>query len=913
MGFASFVYTLIIYPIRLLLDLVFVLSMRLTDNAGLSLICISAAVSLLCLPLYIRADALQKEEREKQKSLARWTAVIKKAFSGDEQYFILNQYYRLNQYNPLMVLRSSFGLLIQIPFFIAAYSYISQLDALKWQHFLFIRNLGESDRLFTVGSFTVNVLPLAMTLINVISGVIYTKDLALKDKLQLHLMTALFLVLLYNSPSGLVLYWTCNNLFSLAKNIFYKLPHPKKSFYILACLALTAFSVWELACFAAKAEYKCLLLVPALAVFALPPALRAGRRLLDGPLASLVADKKLRLSCCFLSCGLLFLLAGLAIPSSLIASSASEFAGLGSHPDPLYFLRTVAVQAAGLTLLWPLCIVLLFKPRVQAALTVCLCFLALAALLNAYPFMLSYGDISSSLNFLNAVDFKILSGISVLNMLALLLLAAVLLYLLALKKRQLVPPLLLVLALSMLVVSLANIRSIRKEYRAYVAETGKNRIARITPLYHLSRTHENVLLIMLDRAQPQYVAEIFKEDPSLEASFDGFTFYKNTVSFNGHTIEGAPPLYGGYEYTPLEMNRRRNEPLVKKSNESQLVLPRIFTEELGYTAVVTDPEWGNYNTFCDTSFINEYQPKIRGVQTNGVYSGFWFKEKNRGGITDKTGVMLERNLLLFSVFRSAPIVLRKMIYNDGDYWSNDAAAKQINTLIDCYSALDYLPELTQIEDGGSGFYLSLTSQLTHTSFYLEAPGYIPVDTVTDYGTSAFIYDITYYTQMAAFKLLARWFDYLKEEGVWDNTRIVVVSDHGCYWNDVDIERDDELDAQVSGDEYNGRGHYHPLLLFKDFAAAGPLVTDAESFMTNADTPSLLLNGLVEHPVNPFTGKEIPLDTTALKQDGVVISVCDRHRPSDNGKYQFSIAADEWWRVRNNIFEAASWSREQVEQ
>ncbi|MBQ3686974.1 MAG: hypothetical protein II932_04005, partial [Treponema sp.] len=130
---------------------------------------------------------------------------------------------------------------------------------------------------------------------------------------------------------------------------------------------------------------------------------------------------------------------------------------------------------------------------------------------------------------------------------------------------------------------------------------------------------------------------------------------------------------------------------------------------------------------------------------------------------------------------------------------------------------------------------------------------------------------------------------------------------------TDIERNDELDAQIAGDEYNGRGHYHPLLLFKDFAAAGPLVTDTERFMTNADTPSLLLQGLVEHPVNPFTGKEIPLDTTALKQDGVVISVCDRHRPSDNGRYQFSIAADEWWRVKDSIFKAASWSREQVEQ
>ncbi|MBP5156908.1 MAG: YidC/Oxa1 family membrane protein insertase [Treponema sp.] len=909
----SFLYTLIIYPIRLLLDLVFTLSMRLTNNAGLSIICISAAVSLLCLPLYIRADALQKEERDKQRSLDHWSRVIKKAFSGDEQYFIMNQYYRLNHYNPLMVLRSSFGLLIQIPFFIAAYGYISHLDILAWKRFLFIWNLAMPDGLLLIGPHRINVLPIAMTTINVISGIIYTKDLALKDKLQLHIITLLFLLLLYKSPSGLVLYWTCNNIFSLIKNIFYKLPHPKKAVYVLACVLLAAFSVWELAYLNSKLEYKVLLLIPCMLTFALPLELRLVRYLMGGPLVPLLSRRGERFKSYILACILLFLLTGLAIPSALIASSASEFAGVGGRASPLHYLFTATVQSAGLTLLWPLCIYLLFRSRVQTALAACMGFVAFAALMDAYIFMLPYGDISSSLNFLNSVDFKMLSPISFLNLLALALLAVLTVFLLSFKRHRLFIPIALVLCLSLLIISVANIRSIRKEYRAYAAATDKNRVTSIRPIFHLSRNHENVLLIMLDRAQPQYVSELFKEDPSLGDAFDGFTFYKNIASFNGHTLEGAPPLYGGYEYTPLEMNRRSDEPLVKKSNESQLVLPRIFTEELGYTAVVTDPEWGNYNSFCDTSFINEYNPLIRGVQTSGVYSAFWFKEKNSGNITDKTGARLERNMLLFSAFRAAPIILRKMVYNDGNYCSNDLSAKEINTLIDCYSALDYLPELTTTEESEGGFYLSLTNQLTHTSFYLEAPGYIPVDHVTDYGSSAFIYDNRYYTQMATFKMLAKWFNYMKAEGVWDNTRIIVVSDHGCYWNDVDIERNDELDNQIAGELYNGRGHYHPLMLFKDFGSRGSLVTDSETFMTNADTPSLLLKGLVEKPVNPFTGKEIPLDTTELKKDGAVISVCDRHRPSENGKYQFSIDDNEWWRVRNNIFEAASWSREEVQQ
>ena len=81
-----------------------------------------------------------------------------------------------------------------------------------------------------------------MTAINCISGAIYTKGLPLKDKLQVYLLALLFVVLLYNSPSGLVIYWTMNNIFSLVKNIFYKLKNPIKSFYIV-CAAGSAVAI----------------------------------------------------------------------------------------------------------------------------------------------------------------------------------------------------------------------------------------------------------------------------------------------------------------------------------------------------------------------------------------------------------------------------------------------------------------------------------------------------------------------------------------------------------------------------------------------------------------------------------------------------------------------------------------------
>jgi membrane protein insertase Oxa1/YidC/SpoIIIJ len=74
----------------------------------------------------------------------------------------------------------------------------------------------------------INVLPFVMTLINCASGAVYTKGLAFKDKIQLYGMALVFLALLYNSPAGLVLYWTLNNIFSLVKNIYLKIPFKRK-------------------------------------------------------------------------------------------------------------------------------------------------------------------------------------------------------------------------------------------------------------------------------------------------------------------------------------------------------------------------------------------------------------------------------------------------------------------------------------------------------------------------------------------------------------------------------------------------------------------------------------------------------------------------------------------------------------
>ena len=64
MTFWEMLHQVILGPIDLLLDVVFSFGMQLSGNPALSIVVLSLAVNLLVLPLYLRADALQMEEKE---------------------------------------------------------------------------------------------------------------------------------------------------------------------------------------------------------------------------------------------------------------------------------------------------------------------------------------------------------------------------------------------------------------------------------------------------------------------------------------------------------------------------------------------------------------------------------------------------------------------------------------------------------------------------------------------------------------------------------------------------------------------------------------------------------------------------------------------------------------------------------
>ena len=152
---------------------------------------------------------------------------------------------------------------------------------------------------------------------------------------------------------------------------------------------------------------------------------------------------------------------------------------------------------------------------------------------------------------------------------------------------------------------------------------------------------------------------------------------------------------------------------------------------------------------------------------------------------------------------------------------------------------------------------------------------------------------------AALISVGRWLDYLKEQGVYDNTRIIVVADHAYgvrQYEELIFNNDDaEFDAQA----------YIPLLLYKDFGSHGFNVSD--EFMTNADTPALATQGLVNDAVNPFTGNKLFAPEKKKGPQNVIFS--GSWDVLKNGTNTFD--KSQWYSVKDNVWERSNWKYEGV--
>lgn len=883
------------------------------------------------------------------------------------------------------------------------------------------------------GGHSLNLLPIVMTLINIVSSAIYLKGLTLRDKLQTYALSLIFLVLLYNSPSGLVLYWTLNNLFALVKNVLlYMCPSPRKVLYrVLSILFFVAGFI--VLFFGEKyfSEKKRFFIFEIAQIFALFPLLWQCKALLISDtsifikgIVSITKVRKFRITYIaisflailisfyimlkthyklhnrFLLCELtqfiailplllrlyyakkptitallscrkniyskedfalflssiigLCLLCGLLLPVSVIATSPVEFSFIGKVQNPLFYVANTFFIFCGAFILWPLLIYKMFKKRVHSFLPYLMFLCFIMAILNAYCFKFYYGKITHTFALENPAALQVRSKFFTYIPVLIFAIIALSLYIIKnTKAKKYLATLSIALCIGISLLSMTKICKVQTSFAKQLQDKKQAGFLSseqdIMPVYHLSKNKQNVLILVSDAFIGPVVPYILKEHPELAQIYSGFTYYANTVSHGCYTLKTSPALLGGYEYTPARMNDRADELLKDKHDEAMLVMPRLFSDA-GFDISLSNLPYPNYIQYGDLSifapypawYVNEFRFSMK-EQFIRLYLEKMFSEGKLNTQGQKQpNINVAHHIIGFSCMQILPPIVRNIIYNNGQYLQDTQVDFNIETADDIdfaqrvaqqegwggsdyelttlwgFSQVYYVPQLTDCKVKDNGSFVLIWTDLTHIlgpTMILEQPDYVPsmkID-ISKANAGSFQADnlwyIGEYHQLAAFMMqTARLLEKLKEMGCYDNTRIIITSDHGHKISGLFSNMPYPQDITT----------YSPLLMVKDFNAIGDIKTD-NTFMTNADVPLIAKKDLAISDINPFTGKSLTEQVEkslvtcypSQFQEGYNEWKADERRTIKLWKLDHFSApgnADSAYTIHDNIYEPNNWHR-----
>ncbi len=1006
-------FDIIISPFLYFIEQVYLFAYGLTSNHGVTIILLSFAVSLFLLPIFILIEKAKRREdiiKQKMKPLAD---EIKRCYKGQERYYYLKTLNKQHGYNPIKALIPVLTLLLQIPFFIAAYQFLEGYTPLEGESFLFIRDLSLPDGLLGF----VNILPIVMTLVNLLTAYFYTRNGNTAERKQMLVVAALFLVLLFNLPSGLVLYWTMNNVFSffrlfvtnpevfknrteektkpnrpisgLKVHVASIAPKLKKTFYIVLALAFlsqlnwainNSFSGFGLRVILVVVGSFAITLIALLAALAYPYIRSVIKRVEVKPIflysvfffslyfyftnkyfylggdnsfgfisLGLIACVQLVLFLYFikvyrtisslhfgivgivgfflLMVQLLNLFAGAThIPISLSIAGVSISVESSSYAKTIlpgilfallllpYYVKSNKIgrivpnrlhtQALVLAILFIVGNIFLWNPLavystfpenfmfsgvklLAGGLLPFLIFSSaltggyflipkryrwiLLALLMAILMLFTIHSIMLPIDMgtLQGNDFEKSSALNLPQYLfALDALAAVLLFSLSvwlIKNRYIKHVVFALIILNGLAITQSLYKGINSGNFISNTTASKQSEHQI----EFSKTNRNIVYIIPDMLQGWSMDAMIKENPAFRDKLKGFVWYPNTLSISRVTNTSMGPLLGGGIYAPdiLDQDSERtvNE---KLSNINIELIRRVKDLNLKFTSNHVP-----YTSLADSCYDNflpgwhddwdVHLPKI------GI-----------GSMKDNDIDLLIYNALFYSV----PLALKPAVYNEGK-WFFDSMSKETGGVTASYKHqfLRMLPHISTTNEDKGDFIL-VYSFVTH----------FPWITVNDDGTPN--RDVSPYENGKwTIDQLIAWFDWMKQNDVYDNTRIIIVSDHGTHWGLYN--KDIDMDIPFKNYENSTVSLHHmfslnPMLLVKDFGSQEQL-KESWLFMSNADAIEMALSDINSAVCLPDSARQLPAFVSWWTEDM-------------GNRKEFSLAYK--YVVQKDIFDANNWTK-----
>ncbi|MCQ2603501.1 MAG: YidC/Oxa1 family membrane protein insertase [Spirochaetia bacterium] len=948
----KFIYLIIIRPIETVLSFLFCSYVKLTGNFGVSIILLSLSVTIIMFPLFYIAEVWKRKEQAVEKRMKRRLDHIKKYYSGQKRYCLTKATHRLEGYTAASSFRTSFGLLIQIPFFFAAYHLLSHYEPYRGVSWWFINDFARPDGLI----FGINALPVAMTLINIVSSSIYMKGSRFRDIVELYVMAGVFLLLLYGSPSALVLYWTMNNVFSVGKSLIFLRLFPHEKYvpdenekglrdYIRMikdevctcltpgfCTALGVFLLFVFQCRALifhKRQFEHLFYGIALLAFILVFIfLWCWYRNFRQKRSSIAPFVKVLFS------GLLFLAVSgtgfilklqdadgpllkkiifiAAISADILIYMATAYLLgkkdiVGRTDDKnikSLYIWNVLFLAGLVTLVWPvqiflsspaetgisiwnllfsdipvfLCLILLsflifnFADKSgRHAMAAVSMFLVMAVIVYRYIFPGNYGELDKTMLsmaekledrslFLLIRDLLVVGCLSVLSVVFI--------------RHYLVQCRNVVAVICCCLLILTGIKTVKYLCSADMYLPPEKELVEIPAdndvINGYSRTGKNVVLFVADMFSGGYMQRIIEENPEYEQILSGFTWYRNTVAASWKTVCSMPSIFAGEEYLPIAMTK-----MGKNGNELIQESARIMFDNFsnhGYSIAVVNP--GSSSLEKDT---------LKGtVSTDSDIFGKIWEQKYYSGSKNVNWINQGHLFIMLSIFQNSPYFLKPVIYNDSCWFIFSTSALYWSVrehVLKNYGFMKLLPEISNIEIENNTFKYFHNS-LPHSPYGVDdngtlvAEGKFPDKNKNSYyaGNSA------YYSALEFIRSFVQWCNWLKANGIYDNTYIILLSDHGN-----DYENDNPLVSSKINSRLNS------LLMVKKFSSCDEL-KKSDKLMCSSDASKFLKNAVDDIPV-------------IIPDNRIVTTV----RYDSSSKFLRTGNADfDIYEVHDNIFDPQNW-------
>ena len=203
-GFLSFIS-------KLLLSFMYAIH-AVVPSWGWSIVIMTICIKTLFWPLSAKASRSQKRMAKIQGPMAE----LKEKYKDNPQKLQQEtlKVFKEHQVNPVA---GCLPMLVQMPIFLGLFYMLRSASELRHESFLWVSDLSMPDTLMYIAGFPINILPLIMGLTMFFQmrmmPVSPTADPAQQKIFKF--LPFIFLVFLYNFSSGLVLYWTVQNLLTI--------------------------------------------------------------------------------------------------------------------------------------------------------------------------------------------------------------------------------------------------------------------------------------------------------------------------------------------------------------------------------------------------------------------------------------------------------------------------------------------------------------------------------------------------------------------------------------------------------------------------------------------------------------------------------------------------------------------------